>query len=142
MTTHALAFDTLDPAREVDPCPKDLVSVLNKLRFLMVTCRAAPRLDLMSACAVLSMEGEVAARRYADTLLRTLRDVLGRAPILHAPGTEGVSFDEAWLIRMIDRIKQGDEASMAFLLCRRVPRAQRSGVGFLVRGLAREIESL
>jgi hypothetical protein len=116
---------------QLDPDP-----VLDRLRHVMRRARAQRRLDLFTACTLLSDDPSVAFDAYAQALLRTLGREVGQPLILFHPGSGERSFDETWILRCLDRIAASDGASVMFLISRRVPRFSRRQVMFLLNGLA------
>ncbi|MDO9639964.1 MAG: hypothetical protein Q7J44_15615 [Pseudotabrizicola sp.] len=114
----------------------DIPAPVAALRRLAPRCQAGARLDLFRACAMLSTDSGVAARSYAEALLRGLAVVLGRVPVLHQPGAAELSFDEAWIASLLGAAQRGDEASMRFLLASRLPRHARRQIGWLAAQLA------
>lgn len=133
----ALSSQHLDrPASDV-PLP----ALLNKLRFLSASCRAAARLDLSEACAMLAPDRETAAEAYAMALMRTLSQALGHRPVIRAPGAEP-SFDELWLMRLIERAHACDDDSISFLIMRRIPPNTRHTFLPIINGLARNLPEL
>ncbi len=110
------------------------------LRVLAPACRAKARLDLFQACAMLTMDRGQAAQAYAEALVRTLAQGLGRMPVLHRAGTAGMSFDEAWLAALFAARARGDDDSFAFLIRRRLARGSERQIGFLVAALAERLQ--
>ncbi|MBB5515613.1 hypothetical protein FHS89_001625 [Rubricella aquisinus] len=133
-----LAFQkvtTLPHRPESDP-------VLERLRRVMRRSRAQRRLDLFTACTLLSSDRSVAFDAYAQALLRTLGREVGQPLVLFHPGTAERSFDEDWILRCLERIRAGDGASVMFLISRRVPKFSRRQVMFLLNGLAERADVL
>lgn len=118
--TTLLAFDSESEA------------LLNALRHINLTCRCAARTDLFEACAILSHAPNVAKSAYAEALMKSLSQALGQSPVLHRPGVQEVSFDEAWLLRTVEAARRNDHGSFLFLLRSRVPHAARRNLGFLI----------
>lgn len=108
---------------------------LEVLRTQAARCRTAAHLDLHRACNLLTLDPDRAPVVFARALLRTLGQALGKRPIIHRPGASEVSFDESWLLRLIDRLEDGDIDSVTFLLSRRIPHEYRRSVAFLLHGL-------
>lgn len=108
---------------------------LELLRAQAARCRAASHLDLYRACSLLTLDRDKAPVLFARALLRTLGQALGKRPVIHGPGSAEISFDESWLIRLIDRLECGDTDSFTFLLSRRIPHEHRRSVAFLLHGL-------
>ena len=126
-----------DPQRFSLPFDAERVdALLDALRRAALRTRAAARIDLFDACAGLALDRGAREHRAADVLLLCLPDALGQAPVLFRPGVAQRSFDEAWLLRLAERLTASDSASAAFLLRTRVnPYAQRQ-VAFLISALA------
>lgn len=130
-----------NPGRDSDPPPfgEATLRVLNHLRLVALGCRSAARQDLFKACALLAIEKDRARATHAEALVRALPEALGRAPRLMRPGVAEVSFDEAWLLRLVGAAATDDGASVEFLLRSRVCAPQRRNIGFLVHSLARQM---
>lgn len=107
-------------------------TLLDALRQIALKCRSAAHTDLFDACAVLSHTPNVAKTAYAEALIKSLSQALGTSPVLHRPGVQEVSFDEAWLLRTMQAAQQNDRASFLFLMRSRVPHAARRNLGFLI----------
>jgi hypothetical protein len=125
--------------RHTAPMPAPIPPGVALLRVLAPACRAKARLDLFQACAMLATDRDQAAQAYADALIRTLEQGLGRPPVLHRAGSAELSFDENWLGALFAAEARGDAASFAFLIDRRLARAAARQIGFLVAGLARRL---
>ena len=125
------------PARPVARSEAD--PRLDWLRRIAGRCRCTARADLFRACAVLSADRAAAAEAYAEALFRAMP--MGRLS-LYRPGCSERSFDEAWLIALLDAAGRDDHASLAFLMARRIPPHARRHVGFLVASVARQLDTL
>ena len=117
------------PSQAVGPAPDPLLS---HLRWVALGCRAAARVDLFKACATLALDRDVARQAHAEVLMRSLPQALGRLPVFYRPGVADTSFDEDWLLRIVDRHRASDAGSVAFLLRSRVPDHARRNLGFLI----------
>jgi hypothetical protein len=122
--------------RHAEPAPAAIPPGVALLRVLAPACRAKARLDLFQACAMLSLDRDQAAQAYAEALVRTLAQGLGRLPVLHRAGTAELSFDEAWLAALFAARARGDDDSFTFLTRRRLARGAARQIGFLVAALA------
>lgn len=109
--------------------------LLARLRFLGRTCRARARIDAYGACAMLSSDPAASAQAYADALLRVLGQGFGRSPVLYAPGNAELSFDERWLLSLIDAVMREDIDSLRFLTVSKIPRHLRRQVAWLAARL-------
>ena len=106
-------------------------AALALLRVLMRQCRAKARLEPFEACAVLQNAPHEGAQPYADALLRILAQGLDHGPVIHRVGAPECSFDENWLLALMDAISRDDRTSTAFLLRARLPLHLRRHVGWL-----------
>ncbi len=122
-------------APRIDPRARPL---LNHLRVVALKCRAAARTDLFEACAMLSADKTVARTAHAETLLKCLAQATGKRPVMYRPGSEEVSFDEAWLARLVTASATGDADSFSFLIHSRVPHWARRNLAFLIHMVAAE----
>ncbi|MEO0692174.1 MAG: hypothetical protein AAFY90_04765 [Pseudomonadota bacterium] len=124
------------PALRATQAPKGGRAVLNHLRLVALGCRSAARADLFEACALLSTDKATSGTAFAEALMKCLPQALGNRPRMLRPGVEELSFDEAWLNRLIEAAQQGDADSFTFLLRSRVRPEARRNVGYLIRSLA------
>lgn len=81
------------------------------------------------------------AQPYADALLRVLAQGLAHGPIIHHSGALECSFDENWLLALMDAISRDDHASTAFLLRARLPLHLRRHVGWLTAQMMQRLNS-
>ena len=112
------------------------LDALNYVRLVALDCRAAARADLFHACAVLSQDQGVAKHAFAETLAKCLPQVLGCKPVLYAPGICEMSFDEAWLVRLIQSSIRKDFDSFSFLIRSRVPYIAQRNLAFLIHSMS------
>ncbi|MEO1550575.1 MAG: hypothetical protein AAFR93_09100 [Pseudomonadota bacterium] len=112
--------------------PKSAFALLNQLRFVAMRCRVKPRTDLFKACAALHGTRAIERPAYEEVLMRGLGEALGQTPKLLAPGTAETTFDEAWLLQLIQAHASGDTASVRFLLHSRIAAQHRQQVLFLI----------
>ena len=122
---------------------EDAWVVINKLRFLMIACRAESRISIRQACKLIQVNKKKSARLFADSILRTLDQVLGKPPVFRNPGDKDLSFDEKWLASLIRSHLNEDQPSIKFLLSSRIANfSRRSYLTFLLDGLVKDINSL
>ena len=133
----ALPFE--QPANPAQVPHRDL---LDDLRNESCRCQTRPRLALFEACAMLSENRRQSRDAFRDALLRTLAEGFGRRPVFFEPGSPDVSFDERWLLALIDATRRDDADSVAFLSTSRVAVHARRSLVFLVAGLARHLETV
>ena len=92
-----------------------MFNIINKLRFLMINCRIEARLSLDEACKLIQVDKKKSAHFFADSILRTLDEALGKPLVLRLPGEKSYSFDEKWLARLITSFRNKDHINIKFL---------------------------
>ena len=125
------------PRSDVQHVPKEWRATLARLRVIALSCRVAARDDLFRACTMLSQSKHASQDAYARALFRCLREALGKAPVFYRPGETEMSYDEAWLIRLMASVRNADDDSLAFLIGSRVAPIHRRQIAFLLRGICR-----
>ncbi|WP_217359449.1 hypothetical protein [Ruegeria arenilitoris] len=118
------------------------VQIINHLRMVALQCRSASRVDLDQACALLLADPADAHMRHAEILMRGLRQALSKRPVFFRPGTTELSFDEAWLGRLIEAVERKDDDSFRFLIRSRVPRWTQQNLAFLVRSVSEQFRQI
>lgn len=111
--------------------------ILSRLRVVALSCRASAHSDLFATCAGVATSRTLTRPVAEQALVRGLRVSLGREPVWFRPGVEAVSFDEAWLLRLIACQHAGEWENVSFLVASRVPRVWRRETQILVAALAR-----
>ncbi|KFI33851.1 hypothetical protein CG51_10665 [Haematobacter missouriensis] len=119
-----------------------LTATLNRLRLLSLRCRAARRIDVFSACALLAMDRVEAAQAFAEALLRALPQATGKPSNFLFPGSRERSFDESWLLRLLEAVRHGDGDSTIFLIASQVRKPYRRQVAYLAKGLAEGLDTI
>lgn len=74
-----------------------------------------------------------------ESLAACLPEALDRQLIIYRVGEDSLSFDEAWILSMLDRIDSTDWDSLHFLIARRVSRPARVAVRMLL-GACQDLE--
>ncbi|MEP5153659.1 hypothetical protein [Planktotalea sp.] len=110
-------------------------SVLTHVRLIALQCRSAARSDLFKACALLSLEENVARDAHLTALLKGLRNAMSRDPVFFRPGVYETSFDENWLIQALCAREAEDWDSFRFLIHSRIAPSHRRHVIFLICGI-------
>ncbi|MEL7105188.1 MAG: hypothetical protein AAGM21_04660 [Pseudomonadota bacterium] len=124
------------PDAQPGPVAPVCAPALSHLRVAGLACRAAPRRELFTACALLQVERTRHAGAYATALVQGLPEALGTRPVFLAPGEAKRSFDEAWLLRAMAAHRAGDRASFDFLIRSRITVHAHRSIGYLIAGLA------
>ena len=120
--------------------PED-AAFLNRLRIVALQCRAAARLDLFRACDLLHATADTSATAYAEALVRTLSEGLNKPARFHAPGETELTFDERWLMSVLQAVRCMDRDSVVFLIHRRIRLPARHAFRLILAGLAREMDA-
>ena len=132
--------DSVVKASPVVVCPAAERATLDFLRTSYKTCRTKPRHDLFAACDLLTFDRRVATTTYAETILRTLPQTLGRRPLILRPGDVVVTFDESWLLALLRACGTGNSDNIAFLAGSRVKPVFRPNLLYLMSNLSRLLE--
>lgn len=118
----ASAATLLEALRKAAYCLDDAdLSDENRLRTLLVKPNAS------------------LARTHALALVAGLLRGMYRKPQFQAQGATEQSFDENWVLRLVERASQNDGASVAFLLGRRVAEPAQKTVGVLLAALVAQL---
>ncbi|MGB0661625.1 MAG: hypothetical protein ACPGNV_15790 [Mangrovicoccus sp.] len=120
--------------------PERLDWVLNAFRIAHLNEPDEKQVDLFEACELLALDRYAAAQTYATALALSASQALGREVQFAAPGSGQLTFDEAWLLRLLDRSLVHDDESVAFLVSSRVAYCCRNSVAFLINGLAARLD--
>lgn len=129
-------FEPIEPPRPVPVIPREWRGILNVLRVTALDCRVAARTDLFHACALLSNKEDTARDAFSQALFKCLSEAISTKPVFFQPGTEELSFDEAWLICALIASRSGDGDSRAFLIRSRVPKMYQRQISFLIKGIS------
>lgn len=135
----------IDPATLVQPAPQvppGPNAALDLLRDAARRSRALARFACHDGCAALCLERHIAPRTAAETLVRSLPEILGRRPVFHRVGESELSFDELWLARILDRLAAGDHDSVEFLLRSRLSGEGLRWVRFLASRLTPPLDKI
>lgn len=109
--------------------------LLDHLRDVARSNRCKGHIEIFGACAALSTNRNVAQHAAAEVLVRCLSQALTHRPAFFRVGEQETSFDEKWLIALARSLKNGDDASAAFLLNSRVPKHAQRNLVFLLRNV-------
>lgn len=138
-----LAFPGCPTSRRL--CPANALDEterldLDRLRWLHIRSRLAPRPDLERACFLLAAEGGASLTRFANAFFRGLAESASREMTFYRPGTTAASDDEIWLVRLIAAWRAGEEKAAAALVSWRVQPNRRRWMRFLSAGLVRALD--
>ncbi len=128
--------------KDEGPVQDGLDGFLNHVRFVALGCRAKGRTDIFKACALLSMDKSQSIRAHAEALVQCLNEALAKRPVLFRPGTEELSFDEAWLVQLAAALRRDDEDSVRFLLQSRVVPEHHRHIRFLLTRISRQFSQI
>lgn len=132
MTLRAVSFLS-DPA----PAPVQGPSVATlsaPARAQLVALREAARWTRARPHRPLMATGEAEAGHTDpyETLVQCLPQALAGPLVIYRHGEPGLSFDEAWVLGLLDRLAAEDWDSLQFLIARRVARPARVAVRVLL----------
>ncbi|MEM6729503.1 MAG: hypothetical protein AAF618_13455 [Pseudomonadota bacterium] len=138
MTAAMLATPYIDAPADHSGVSRDLAGLLpllNRLRFLAQTCRAEAKLDLAEACSAIHADRGRSLDGLATSLIRVVSQAVEEPVFFLAPGARHMTFDEEWLMRVLDRAIARDGASVEFLLRRRVAARNHHAFRSIVRAV-------
>ena len=124
-------------ASPVVVCPAAERATLDFLRTSYQTGRTKPHHDIFAACDLLTCDRHVATTTYAEAILRTLPQTLGRRPMILRPGDVVVTFDESWLLALLHACGSQNRDNIAFLANSRVKPIYRPNLLYLMSNLAK-----
>ena len=78
--------------------------------------RAYPRLDILKACQLISLDIDLLSSEMLEIFIRSLPEAFGRQIVIHNPGTKQLSWDEKWLLSIIEAVSRADYDSVHFLI--------------------------
>lgn len=113
--------------------------LLARVRGLARRAQLAAPLAIDGTCRLADPGPAGEAEAYGAALLRSLAEVAVRPLVFHPRGAVEVGFDEAWLVRLVRCLAEGDEDSARLLIGSRVTRIGRRVVTFLAKGFAERI---
>ncbi|MEM9735871.1 MAG: hypothetical protein AAF908_04630 [Pseudomonadota bacterium] len=123
----------LETHARVQPAPSP---ELDRIRHCAMTCRLAPRGDENALCDLMRTGAVGGREAHLKALLRLLPIALDRRTVFHRPGTADVTFDEAWLMRLLESVRSGEPHNLIFGLASRLPRHFHGPILFLATGAA------
>ena len=92
------------------------ITLLERARTCAMEVRAYPRLDILKACQLLSLDIDLLSSEMLEIFIRSLPEAFGRQVVIHNPGTKQLSWDEKWLLSMIEAVSRADYDSVHFLI--------------------------
>lgn len=124
-----------EKAHDLRPQPVDRAT-LSLIRFAARACRASARLDLERACAIIDATPDTALH----ALISALPDALRQPFRVYGLHEVDLTFDERWLLSVIDAMRRNDMDSVWFLVTRRVPLHSRRWLIVLLRRVTDAID--
>ena len=113
------------------PAPVDRV-LLAKMRFVACSCRAGARVDASCDCTA----PDAGMKPCLGSLVATAPQATGRHLTFYRPDEADISFDESWLLALVEAAARGDGDSLRFLTIRHVAPPARARMAFLARRVA------
>ncbi|MEM9147396.1 MAG: hypothetical protein AAGC57_14490 [Pseudomonadota bacterium] len=124
------------------PDPAEFVSVcLERARHCAFRAQLDRRIDCESLTDLERCSGCPFQDETLSLLLKLMPMAFGRRVVFHRPGASDTTFDEAWLLRLIESVRNGDEASATFALCSRVERRLRPAMRNLAKRCAENLDA-
>lgn len=110
-------------------------SDLDRLRWIFLKSRLAPKPDLDKACFLLAGGKGASIERYGFAFFRGLGVHGLREMSFYRPGAAGTSEDEIWLMRLVSAWRRGEEKAAGALVAWRVVAPGRRWMRFLSKGM-------
>tara|TARA_B100000900_G_scaffold410565_1_gene428578 strand:- start:113 stop:484 length:372 start_codon:yes stop_codon:yes gene_type:complete len=101
------------------------ILLLERARACALEVRAYPRLDILKACQLISLDIDLLSSEMLEIFIRSLPQAFGRQVIIHRPETQELSWDEKWLLSIIEAVSRADYDSVHFLIETVVKRKHR-----------------
>ncbi len=110
---------------DIAPPPVDphRVFCLESARRCAVRARLERRIDERALPALERCAGCPIDDKTLTLLLQLMPKALRRRVVFHRPGARETTFDEDWLLCLMESVRRGDEDSITFALASRVDRA-------------------
>ncbi|MEL6775511.1 MAG: hypothetical protein AAFS07_14060 [Pseudomonadota bacterium] len=148
MAALAVVTDTQTPVSADGVARASLDAVLTSddwrllamLRERAVMARVSPRVEPFHFCALIEANPAAAVEGFADAVMHVLPQAMGRPVLFRRPGPQGPSFDEIWVLGVLDACVRGDETSLRFALNARCSLALRRPLAFVFKGLAARLD--
>jgi len=113
------------------PAPVDR-ALLARMRLVACACRAGARVDASCNCT----GSGAGTRPCLGALVAFAPQATGRHLTFYRPGEPEISFDESWVLALIEAAGRGDDDSLHFLTIRHVVPSSRARIVFLAHGVA------
>ena len=84
-----------------------------------------PPLRYFKACQLISLDIDLLSSEMLEIFIRSLPEAFGRQIVIHKPGTKQLSWDEKWLLSIIEVVSRADYDSVHFLIRSAVKRKHR-----------------
>ncbi|KQT44360.1 hypothetical protein ASG43_13470 [Aureimonas sp. Leaf454] len=135
---HCPTFERLGAAPRLSEAER---GDLDRLRWLFLKSRLAPKPDLDKACFLLAGGEGASVERYGFAFFGGLGVHGLREMSFYRPGAKGASEDEIWLMRLVSCWRRGEEKAAAALVAWRVAEPGRRWMRFLSAGMVRLLDT-
>lgn len=142
---RVLAFPACPTSSRIMPGPEALDDAqrieLDRLRWLALRSRLAPKPNLEEACFLLAAGREASLERYSVCFFRGLADHARRDMVIYRPGARAVSDDESWLLRLMAAWRRHEPRAASALVAWRVEPTHQRWMRFLSEGLSASMDA-
>ena len=90
--------------------------LLERIRKCSSDVRCFPRLDVFNACQLISLDTDIIDSDAIKLFLRTMPQAIGRGLIIYQPYAKTITWDERWIISMIEAVTRADFDSVYFMI--------------------------
>jgi hypothetical protein len=135
---HCPTFERFGTATELTLSER---SDLDRLRWLFLKSRLAPKPDLDKACFLLAGGESTSVERYGFAFFGGLGVHGLREMSFYRPGAKGASEDEIWLMRLVSAWRRGEEKAASALVAWRIAAPGRRWMRFLSSGMVRLLDA-
>ena len=90
--------------------------LLERIRRCASQVRCYPRLDVFEACQLISYDADLLDSEATQMFLRTMPQAIGRRLVIYRSHTNALSWDERWIISLIESVTRADYDSVYFMV--------------------------
>ena len=102
--------------------------LLDRLRTCKDKVRCYPKLEIFKACHLITLDKNILNCDILELFIRMLPEAIGRQIQIYKPQSNQVSWDEKWIISLIEAISRADYDSVYFLVTSNIKKKYRNEV--------------